>query len=145
MTRLIDLLSDEFSSPEEQLALELAREDQGLLAELVAIRRRRMSQEQVAEILGLSQATISAFERIGNDPHQSTIRRYARAIGVMIRHHVDDDPANCGDSHFLTHVGDRGLNSQATATALARHLASQSTPAWPAATVAPRVQESVAS
>src|SRR5689334_8162136 len=65
------------TDPAAQLALELAREDQEWLGKLVARRRGLMSQERIAEILGVSQATVSAFERMGNDPHLSTVRRYA--------------------------------------------------------------------
>ncbi len=39
----------------------------------------------------VTQSTISTFESMENDPKLSTIRRYAGAIGVLIRHHVEDD------------------------------------------------------
>ncbi len=136
MTRLDDLLGREFDTPEARLALELAREDQHLLAKLVAIRKARgLSQSEVAETLGLSQATISAFERLGNDPHLSTVRRYCRAIGVMVRHHVDEDAGSCMDSHYLSHVRAHGVDSAATATAIARSLS-----AWPEAAVQPKTR-----
>lgn len=133
MTRLDDLLGEEFDTPEARLALELAREDQHLLAELVSLRKARgLSQLQVAEALGLSQATISAFERLGNDPHLSTVRRYCRAIGVMVRHHIDEDAETCTDSHYLSHVRGAGVDSVVTAAAVARNLS-----AWPKAAVKP--------
>lgn len=138
MTRFDDLISEDLQTSEARLALELAREDQKLLAELVAIRKRRgLSQDHVADALGLSQATISAFERIGNDPHLSTVRRYCRAVGVMVRHHITEDGNECADSEFLTHVSRSGMESQPTATALARALSR-----WPEAAVATHYPES---
>jgi hypothetical protein len=35
-------------------------------------------------------AAVSNFERLSADPHQSTIRRYAAAIGAYVRHIVED-------------------------------------------------------
>lgn len=132
MTRLDDLMGDEFKTPEALLAQELSSEHQHLLAELVAIRvRRRISQDDMARALGLTQATISAFERIGNDPHLSTVRRYARALGVMIRHHIDEGGLACGDSHYLTHVTNAGLQSRDTAAAATRRLLKQTGMEWP--------------
>ncbi|MER6936697.1 helix-turn-helix transcriptional regulator [Nocardioides sp. NPDC127514] len=134
MAHLDELLPEEFASPEERLALDLAREDQVLLAKLIEARRASgLSQEQVAERLGLSQATISAFERLGNDPHLSTVRRYARAVGVMIRHHVGEHAVDNGESHFLSHVSDREIEIHETAAATARKVSLYADWAWPEA------------
>ncbi|MEV1168744.1 hypothetical protein [Nonomuraea sp. NPDC049784] len=38
--------------------------------------------------MGRSQPAVSDFERLGGDPHLSTIRRYALAIGVEVIHAV---------------------------------------------------------
>lgn len=139
MTELDDLLPPEFKSDEDQLALDLAREGQTLLVRLIEARKSAgLTQEQVAEILGLSQATISAFERLGNDPRLSTIRRYARAVGVMVSHHVGPATGPACTSHLLSHVTDRGVHIHETAAAIARQLATdpqvedESHLAWPA-------------
>lgn len=131
MTGLDELLGEEYDTRENQLYLDLAREDQALLAKLVEIRRARMSQEDVAKILGLTQATISAFERVGNDPKLSSIRRYAKAIDVLIRHQVDPKPSGCDGSQWLSHVDDGGVLSTETAASRARN-ASQFGARWPA-------------
>jgi transcriptional regulator with XRE-family HTH domain len=130
MTKLEQLFEQEFASEDARLALELAREDQHLLARLVEVRKARgLSQEEIADRLGLSQATISVFERVGNDPHLSTVRRYARALGVMVRHHVDEEAEDLTSSAFLSHVDGQGINSSPTATAVARAL--EADWAWP--------------
>lgn len=113
---------DESESPDERLALELAREDQSLVVRLIELRKQRgISQEELADRLGIAQATISGFERLGNDPRMSTVRRYARALGVMVRHHVDLDPL-CADSQYIAHVTPRGVTTQETAAAIRRSL-----------------------
>ncbi|MGW5157436.1 hypothetical protein ACWEPN_18360 [Nonomuraea wenchangensis] len=38
--------------------------------------------------MGRSQPAVSDLERLGGDPHLSTIRRYALAIGVDVFHSV---------------------------------------------------------
>lgn len=132
MARLEELLAEEFSSPDEKLALELAREDQQLLAKLINRREELgLSQQDIADTLGLSQATISAFERLGNDPRLSTVRRYARALGVMIHHHFEKDGHACGESQMITHTHSDGASFHITAAAVARKAASVG-PAWPA-------------
>jgi transcriptional regulator with XRE-family HTH domain len=127
-----DLLADEFSTPEEMLALELAREDQLLLSNLIEVRRKAgLSQQDVADALGLSQASISAFERVGNDPHLSTIRRYARVVGAMVRHLVEEEEGRgCGSSEYIAHMSSDGLSVAATAAAIQRSSRS-SLPEWP--------------
>ena len=80
-------------SPEfEQLlatAERLASEDRKMRYELVQARRNAgLSQKRVAELLGVKQASVAAFERYDNDPKLSTIRRYALAVGAEISHTV---------------------------------------------------------
>lgn len=119
----IDLFVDGVSeTAAERLALELAREDQQLVVRLIELRKERdLSQEDIANLLGVSQATISSFERLGNDPHLSTVRRYARALGVMVRHHVDVNP-DCDSSEELLHLDGTGISSRPTAAAVRRGL-----------------------
>lgn len=83
-------LDIDLDDPEEQLARDLAQEDDRLLEQLVAYRRALgVTQQDVANALGRHKSAVSNFERLGADPHQSTIRRYAAAIGVRIRHVVE--------------------------------------------------------
>lgn len=107
------------ASPETALAKALAQEDQHLLHTLVMRRRALgLSQSAVAERMGVSQAAVSLFERVGNDPHLSTVRRYARALGVLVRHQVDTDgAAHVRRSESLAHMGGSGIAASPTAAA----------------------------
>lgn len=75
-------------SPRERLARENMEADLKLLA---ALRRARdeqgLSQSDLGRLLGISQASVSAFEA-ESDPKLSTIRRYAFALNVSISHEV---------------------------------------------------------
>jgi transcriptional regulator with XRE-family HTH domain len=79
-------------SPRERLARENMEADLKLLA---ALRRARdeqgLSQTDLGRLLGISQASVSAFEA-ESDPKLSTIRRYAFALNVAISH----DVKSCG-------------------------------------------------
>ena len=76
----------------EQLADRLVRGHQDLLDGLKAMRKKhRLSQQQVAERMGVSQPTVAAFERYDSNPTLSTIRRYALAVDARIDERVTDD------------------------------------------------------
>lgn len=63
-----------------------------LMADLVKLRRKhQIPQEVVAERMGVSQPTVSAFERYDSNPTLSTIRRYALAVGARMSIRVIDD------------------------------------------------------
>ena len=63
-----------------------------LLADLVKLRKKhQIPQEIVAERMGVSQPTVSAFERYDSNPTLSTIRRYALAVGARMSIRVIDD------------------------------------------------------
>ncbi|MFD6883004.1 helix-turn-helix domain-containing protein [Rhodococcus sp. NPDC060084] len=65
--------------------------DDCLLESLVTLRKqKRLTQEEVALRMGRSKTAVSNFERLGSDPHLSTIRRYAAAIGALVTHQVRD-------------------------------------------------------
>lgn len=67
-----------------------AEADDQLRYELVMARKRAgLTQEQVAELTGVKQPTVAAFERYDNDPRLSTLRRYALAVGVLIKYDVE--------------------------------------------------------
>ena len=78
-------------SPEERLGRALALADDDFLEALVSLRRqKRLTQQEVADRMKRDKSAVSRFENLGSDPKLSTIRRYARAIGVMVDHVVTD-------------------------------------------------------
>ncbi|WP_440221213.1 helix-turn-helix domain-containing protein [Dietzia sp. MNB45] len=78
-------------SPEERLGRALALADDDFLETLVSLRRqKRLTQQEVADRMKRDKSAVSRFENLGSDPKLSTIRRYARAIGVMVDHLVTD-------------------------------------------------------
>lgn len=89
-------MAPEFSAPTslpfEELverAAHLATSDEALMSALIEARRSAgLSQRDVAEILGIKQPTVARFERHDSDPHLSTVRRYALAVGAHVRHEV---------------------------------------------------------
>jgi transcriptional regulator with XRE-family HTH domain len=92
MNELADLLGLDPADPEQALALDLVKADHDMLRDLVWLRRKaHMRQEDVGAKFGVTQPTVQAFERVGNDPRLSSIRRYALAIGARITHKVERD------------------------------------------------------
>jgi transcriptional regulator with XRE-family HTH domain len=92
MSTLESQLGIDLSSPSQRRAILLAENDAYMLRDLIELRDRLgLKQKDVAELLGVSQASVSAFESHDNDPKLSTIRRYAHAIGAIISHSVDQD------------------------------------------------------
>lgn len=87
------------NTPSRRLAAALAEADEMLRAALVQARLDAgLSQQQLADIMGVSQPTVAGFERYDNDPRLSTLRRYAHALGVAVEHRVTRDgaPVGCG-------------------------------------------------
>jgi transcriptional regulator with XRE-family HTH domain len=78
-------------TPQERLGRELAEADLELIN---TIRKKRvergLSQAELGRLIGVSQATVSEFESGMTEPRMQTVRRYARALGLMIEHHVRD-------------------------------------------------------
>ncbi|MFT3877898.1 MAG: helix-turn-helix transcriptional regulator [Propioniciclava sp.] len=92
MNTLEGLLGIEPRSREVQRAEALADSDCALLRALVAVRKKRgLSQQEVGEIMGVSQASVSQFEAHDSNPTLATIRRYAHAVGALVTHHVEAD------------------------------------------------------
>jgi len=86
-----DLLGIDTNDPVQWLALELVESDDQLLRKLVAYRHAKgLTQSEVGQRMGVTQPAVAAFERVDTDPKLSTIRRYALAVGVLIRHVVSD-------------------------------------------------------
>ena len=66
-----------------------------LLEGLVRLRKEhKLSQQTVAERMGVSQPTVAAFERYDANPTVSSIIRYAMAVNALLDIKVVDD---CGD------------------------------------------------
>ena len=66
-----------------------------LLEGLVRLRKEhKLSQQTVAERMGVSQPTVAAFERYDANPTVSSIIRYAMAVNVLLDIKVVDD---CGE------------------------------------------------
>lgn len=70
----------------------LVSDHEDLLRKLVTHRKNHhLSQEVVAERMGVSQPTVAKFERYDSNPTLATIRRYALAVGVRLHTEVRDD------------------------------------------------------
>ena len=66
-----------------------------LLEDLVSLRKEhKLSQQTVAERMGVSQPTVAAFERYDANPTVSSIIRYAMAVDALLDVKVVDD---CGE------------------------------------------------
>lgn len=85
---LDEFLGIDNSDPVQRLANDLVQEDDRLLSELVELRRKTMTQQDVADRLGISRPAVAAFERYDADPKLSTVRRYALAVRAYIAHTV---------------------------------------------------------
>lgn len=76
----------------ERRAMALVKSHRKLMQELIAYRDdHNLSQEEVAHRMGVSQPTVSSFERYDTNPTLATIRRYALAVGVEIDYVIKDD------------------------------------------------------
>lgn len=72
-----------------RLAALLVDEDERLIDRLIEMRRAAgLKQRDVAELLGITQSAIAKFESAERDPRLSTVRRYALAVGAVVRHDV---------------------------------------------------------
>ncbi|KZF07841.1 hypothetical protein A2J03_22615 [Rhodococcus sp. EPR-157] len=82
-----ELAEDRYGPLREHLAVN----DDHLLEQLVKMRKsKHLTQDEVAARMHRSKTAVSNFERLGSDPHLSTIRRYAAAIGGRIVTRLDD-------------------------------------------------------
>lgn len=85
-----------------ELATENAAADNDMRWALIQARRDAgLTQRELADYLGVKQATISSFERPENDPRLSTIRRYATAVGALIAHHVTTEERIFGTDGWI--------------------------------------------
>lgn len=89
----------------EALADSLVDSHDKLLQDLIGMRKKhRLSQEAIAERMGVSQPTVAAFERYDSNPTLSSIRRYALAVGASITHIVDDKCCRTDSESFAAVV-----------------------------------------
>lgn len=92
MNTLEELLEVDPRSPDMMRAEQLAANDRALLRNLVQVRKDRgLTQQQVADILGVTQASISRFEAYDSNPTLASIRRYAHAVEALVNHDVEPD------------------------------------------------------
>ena len=81
-------------------ARSLARTHEHFKASLVEMRKRHgLTQPEVAELLGISQAAVSKFENYDSNPTLASIRRYALAIGATLRLEVIDGLGDDSNDH----------------------------------------------
>ena len=89
------LLGSDTASDGDALADELVRADFAWIDQLVRLRKQTgMTQQQVAQAMGRSQSVVSDIETMNSDPRLSSLRRYALAIGAVVKHRVMLRPAD---------------------------------------------------
>ena len=73
----------------------LIADHEDMMQELVKLRlKHNLSQETVAERMGVTQPRVSQFERYDANPTLDTVRRYASAVGARLETRVIDDHAS---------------------------------------------------
>ncbi|WP_435737938.1 helix-turn-helix domain-containing protein [Cellulosimicrobium sp. PMB13] len=85
---LATMLGIDTTDPLQERAAAQVAEDQAMLDTLVAHRRQTATQQQIADLMGISQAAVARIEAGNRDPRISTLRRYAVAVGKVVRHSV---------------------------------------------------------
>jgi len=84
-----ELLGIDPADDDESAIEALVEADERLLDELRDLRKRNgLSQQDVADRLGVTQGAIARIEGGSRDPRLSTLRRYAFAVGADVRHVV---------------------------------------------------------
>jgi transcriptional regulator with XRE-family HTH domain len=72
-----------------------------MMRALISLRNHHhLTQEAVAERMGVTQPTVAAFERYDSNPTLATIRRYALAVDARLVTKVIDDCAHRDSSQF---------------------------------------------
>lgn len=115
------------NTPSRRLAAALAESDEMLRAALVQARLDAgLSQQQLADIMGVSQPTVAGFERYDNDPRLSTLRRYAHALGVAVEHRVTRDGVLVGCGWEAASLSGVSFNVQAGPVVMQHAVAAES-------------------
>ena len=81
MNTLEELLGIDPDSPSMRRATQLVENDRALLRRLIQLRGDQ----------GVTQPTVARFEAYDSNPTLASIRRYAHAIGALIKHVVETD------------------------------------------------------
>jgi transcriptional regulator with XRE-family HTH domain len=113
---LATMLGIDTADPLQERAAAQVAEDQAMIDALVAHRRQTATQQQIADLMGISQAAVARIEAGNRDPRLSTLRRYAVAVGQVVRHMVTDvaDPGCWSTGRHevrLVIAGDTGVGS----------------------------------
>jgi transcriptional regulator with XRE-family HTH domain len=75
--------------PSSRRAEVLVQEHEALLRDLMKVREaNHLSQAEVAKLMGVNPSYVSRIESGRQDLHLSTLRRYAFAVGAVVRHNV---------------------------------------------------------
>ena len=86
MNTLEELLGIDPDSPSMRRATQLVENDRALLRRLIQLRGDQgLTQQDVADRMGVTQPTVARVEAF------DSIRRYAHAIGALIKHVVETD------------------------------------------------------
>ncbi len=92
MNTLEELLGIDPDSPSMRRAAQLVENDRALLRRLIQLRGDQgLTQQDVADRMGVTQPTVARFEAYDSNPTLASIRRYAHAIGALITHVVETD------------------------------------------------------
>lgn len=79
---------------QQMIASELVNQTQDMLDDLLELRKRKgMTQQDIAETIGVTRTAVTAFERYDSDPKLSTLVRYALAVGARLNITVEDGNA----------------------------------------------------
>lgn len=120
--------TDHGTSQSRRRAKYLAAQDRKLLEKLVETRRTSgLSQEDVAELLGVSQQAVSKFEGMDSSPSLARVRHYAHAVGALVAHVVAEDSGQLeahGDAWIQISFAKNGrhLSNSRTATTVSTDL-----------------------
>jgi len=92
MNALEELLGIDPDSPSMRRAAQLVENDRALLRRLIQLRGDQgLTQQDVADRMGVTQPTVARFEAYDSNPTLASIRRYAHAIGALVTHVVETD------------------------------------------------------
>lgn len=84
-----ELFGIDINDDVQRLAIAQVESDSDLLDDLIAERvRQRLTQEDLAARMGVTQSAIARIESGDRDPRLATLGRYAHALGVLVRHEV---------------------------------------------------------
>lgn len=92
MNALEKLLGIDTDSPSMRRATQLVENDRALLRRLIQLRSDQgLTQQDVADRMGVTQPTVAKFEAYDSNPTLASIRRYAHAVGALVTHVVETD------------------------------------------------------